>query len=127
MQRPESRLAKLAHLKRRRMTFKKRAEPRPRRRSKYAQRDRKERQNRERHRHHARALVRMPMAAILAEEHVADLARHVERRQQRAEHQQVKRPAARRANAAPTSRIASLLQKPEKSSGNPHSASMPMA
>ena len=117
----------LAKLKRRRMTFEKRAEPRPRRRSNYAQRDGEEGQDRERHGHHRRALMRMARGRAIC------------RRRRSRPGASCRTPsAARRRRAYKTarcwrrqccaaSRMASLLQKPEKNSGKPHSASMPMA
>src|SRR5581483_1111862 len=61
------------------------SEPRPCRRSDDAERNGKEGKNRKRHRHHARALVRRMMAAPVAEEDIAHLARHIKGRKQRAE------------------------------------------
>ena len=68
-----------------------------------------------------------PWPRYCAEEDVADLARHVEGGEQRAEDEQVERVLGRRSNRGRSARMASLLQKPEKKSGKPQSASMPTA
>jgi hypothetical protein len=106
--------------------LKERAEPRPGGGSDEAERDGEKGENGERQRHHQRAFVRRLVAAPVAEENVADLARHVERGEQRAEDEHIKR-ALETLQCCAASRIPSFDQKPEKTSGNPHSANMPMA
>ena len=66
-------------------------------------------------------------AVSVAEEDVDDLARHVEGGEQRAEGCPCRTGCGRCSQLWAAWRIASLLQKPEKKTGTPQSASMPTA